>query len=275
MKVIGVGVPRTGTNSLQLALHALGYKCLHGFDLLDREDVMYKMHSRIVGGGAISWNETLTDFDACCDCPIYVMYDELQKEFPEAKYILTSRTEESWYRSLYSFSRLSSVIALASPFIPFLYDFNNLFLTCFHNYFHESRPMTKEKYLESYRKHNEKMKEIIPKEKLLIFDVREGWEPLCAFLEKPVPNIPFPHVNKGRATAEAKVAEKIKQVIPRPETLQRMACICGGVLFVILGTLLGQSSFILSKVVVPIYAMCAISWYFSTVRRIFTRIPSP
>ena len=39
---------------------------------------------------------------------------------------------------------------------------------------------------------------MVPKDQLLVFDVREGWEPLCTFLDLPIPDIPFPNVNDKR-----------------------------------------------------------------------------
>jgi hypothetical protein len=49
--------------------------------------------------------------------------------------------------------------------------------------------------IEQFKAYNESVKAECPKDKLLVFDVSQGWEPLCAFLGVPVPNVPFPRVN--------------------------------------------------------------------------------
>jgi len=47
-----------------------------------------------------------------------------------------------------------------------------------------------------FKDHIQSVKEYVPEEKLLLFEAKEGWEPLCTFLQKPIPDIPFPHSNK-------------------------------------------------------------------------------
>jgi hypothetical protein len=65
----------------------------------------------------------------------------------------------------------------------------NLIRDTFHN------DLTKANCLKCYRDHIENVKKECPHEKLLVFDVKEGWEPLCKFLNKPVPDVDFPNVN--------------------------------------------------------------------------------
>ena len=48
----------------------------------------------------------------------------------------------------------------------------------------------------------EYLKRVVPKEKLVFFDVRDGWEPLCKVLRKEVPDVPFPRINDSRAIDE-------------------------------------------------------------------------
>ena len=50
-----------------------------------------------------------------------------------------------------------------------------------------------------YDGHNDEVKALIPKEQLLVYDVREGWEPLCKFLDVAVPDEPFPRLNDSQA----------------------------------------------------------------------------
>ena len=46
-----------------------------------------------------------------------------------------------------------------------------------------------------YQEHNEAVRREVPAERLIDFEVKQGWAPLCAFLGKPVPETPFPNVN--------------------------------------------------------------------------------
>jgi len=62
-------------------------------------------------------------------------------------------------------------------------------------------------YLEAFTNHNAAVQKAIPVEKLLVFRVTEGWEPLCEFLEVPVPDKPFPHLNSGDETIKNKFSE--------------------------------------------------------------------
>jgi hypothetical protein len=52
--------------------------------------------------------------------------------------------------------------------------------------------------MEVFERHNEAVRRRVPPERLLVFDVREGWPPLCAFLGVEDPDKPFPHLNEAR-----------------------------------------------------------------------------
>jgi hypothetical protein len=62
----------------------------------------------------------------------------------------------------------------------------------------------------TFNEWHEKVISKCPKEKLLVFDVKEGWEPLCKFLGKPIPNVPFPNTND---TEQMKKLHKMINVI--------------------------------------------------------------
>ena len=56
-------------------------------------------------------------------------------------------------------------------------------------------PTTKEDYIRVYDEWNEHIKQTVPSDQLLVYNVNEGWGPLCAFLNVPVPAEPFPCLN--------------------------------------------------------------------------------
>ena len=62
----------------------------------------------------------------------------------------------------------------------------------------------------AYRRNTEEMKAGIPKERLLIFNVAKGWEPLCEFFNLPIPNDPFPHTNTTK-NFQDRIAERKEQ----------------------------------------------------------------
>lgn len=63
-------------------------------------------------------------------------------------------------------------------------------------------PQNRDALRRGFVQHNEHIRFIVPKDKLLDFQVQEGWEPLCKFLGKPVPDEPFPHANEGRQVGD-------------------------------------------------------------------------
>lgn len=126
---------------------------------------------------------------------------ELLAAYPEAKVILTVRdSPESWvksydeniYRYMEAFHDKSTffkkIYQWLSPKQPF-YEMNELLMK------HRDIPLFKGKGKDWYIEHNEEIKRLVPKEDLLVFNVKEGWEPLCQFLDKPVPEKPFPKIN--------------------------------------------------------------------------------
>lgn len=156
---------------------------------------------------------------ACTDQPAAVMAEELVAAYPEAKVILVERDVDKWYES---FS--STVIAgFENPVIPFVTKIDRTFLgpmfrlfdLASKHYFHvqEKREfwcMNNPAHFEqlrqnakaAYRAHNELVKRVTPPERLLLFKLEQGWNPLCKFLGKPVPDCPFPRINDAESVTE-------------------------------------------------------------------------
>jgi hypothetical protein len=133
----------------------------------------------------------------CCLVP------ELLAAFPQAKLILHVRSsDEAWYKSF------SSSIGLdfeTGTWQARLYRFLTFSIRWMHPH-HRLCDHMAEYWREEYgdigprmhSAHNRRMKELVPKEKLLVYDVKQGWAPLCAFLNVPVPEAPFPRVNDSK-----------------------------------------------------------------------------
>ncbi|KZT21373.1 hypothetical protein NEOLEDRAFT_1244588 [Neolentinus lepideus HHB14362 ss-1] len=181
MEVIGVGLGRTGTGSLKDALNLLGYKTFHMSELpkdLDRWAKVWTDTYKKIDDGTIAradWDTLYQDYTATTDFPSAMFPRELLAAYPSAKFILTTRPTEKCQRKIKAISRRFWVNFFRGRFVS---DGKEIF-----------------------NEHNQLCRDIIPKEQLLEFRVEEGWEPLCKFLEKPIPSAPFPFSNEGKEMA--------------------------------------------------------------------------
>lgn len=197
MKVIGSGFGRTGTLSLKTALEQLGFgPCYHMEEVFTRPKHIRAWHD-VAYDKPVDWPDLFQDFQATVDFPASVCYRELMAAFPEAKVIHTVREPERWYDSTYETIYQASslfpgwLLKMVKP-IGRLSEMQQRLI--WQNLF-EDRFEDRQRAIEIFQQRTQEVKRVVPADRLLIFSVREGWEPLCRFLEVPVPNTPFPHVN--------------------------------------------------------------------------------
>ena len=197
MKVFGAGFGRTGTMSLKFALEKLSIgPCYHMREVVSRPSHI-KLWYDISRGEHPNWNRLFSGFNSAVDFPVCLFYKQLINIFPEAKFILTLRDFDTWYISTANtIYKVPSILPdwferVVYPIRMFIVmQVNLIWVGLFKNNFSD-REATKLVYYE----HMESVKKIIPADKLLIYNVKEGWEPLCEFLDVDVPDIPFPKVN--------------------------------------------------------------------------------
>jgi hypothetical protein len=205
LQVIGAGWGRTGTESLKIALEQLGFdRCYHGFALFnDGQKLQYwkELHTK----GTTDFEALFQGYQAAVDFPAAYYYRELLKQYPDAKVILTIRDPSKWYDSAANtiFKRPDPVkfpilkwlgrISKKLSYIPQIYYHIQTFLFtgAFHNQIEN-----KEEMIKLFNQWNEEVKKTVPASQLLVYEVAQGWEPLCKFLNKPVPANPFPQTNK-------------------------------------------------------------------------------
>ena len=210
LKVIGAGFGRTGTNSLKVALEELGFeKCYHMIEVLKNPSHMQKW-SHIFEGGQSDWKTLFEGYQAAVDWPASAYYKELIS--PDAKVILSVRDPERWHESIVStiyqvnhrFGRVLQFIPGAGRF------FNGINKIVWEGIFH-GKLEDKAYAIQIFNRHIEEVKRTVPSERLLIFDARQGWAPLCAFLNVPIPaNKPYPHLNdSARMKRMLKIAPAI------------------------------------------------------------------
>lgn len=191
LKVIGAGLGRTGTNSLKLALEKLGFsKCHHMTEVFDHPE-QAAVFVAAAHGEAVDWDKLYEGYQACCDWPSCYFWRELSDYYPDAKIILTTRSAESWYRSMVETLITGTHKAIAGPETAASLIGREIFL----NGTFAGNIDDKDHVIEVYERHNQAVRDTILPGRLLEFEAGQGWEPLCAFLGVPVPKERYPHTN--------------------------------------------------------------------------------
>ncbi|MGB5257140.1 MAG: sulfotransferase family protein [Woeseiaceae bacterium] len=192
MRVIGTGVGRTGTYSLKLALNQLQLgPCHHMDEVLHNMPAQVPLWSAAVAG-APDWAQIYDGFHSAVDWPTACFFRELVKEFPSAKFVLTQRDPERWADSfgatiytllagrdqapqeMHAWLDMANAVIAKTGFPP---------------------GIDRDGLIKAFIAHNDAVKETIPADQLLVFEVKQGWEPLCSFLEVPAPADEFPRTN--------------------------------------------------------------------------------
>jgi hypothetical protein len=209
MRVIGAGFGRTGTTSLKAALEELGFGPSYTLGEVFAHPEHVGRWEAARRGDEVGWEGFLAGYEAAVDWPACSFYAELMQAFPDAPVILTVRDKAAWYEStrstIHGLRRLTTgplplrvAFALAGPFVPGPAGAVRLaerlvWKDTFHGRFED-----RDYAMGIFERHNETVRRRVPPERLLVFDVREGWAPLCDFLGVEIPGRAFPHLNEAR-----------------------------------------------------------------------------
>jgi hypothetical protein len=194
LKVIGAGFGRTGTSSLKKALESLGLgPTYHMYEIIVHPEYG-RFWDALAHGKSVNWDEVFEGYTSSVDWPSCNYYKELAAHYPEAKVILSLRDPKSWYKSVSETimpSMRGPIILPNGKRVGPPGDFAKILIgdQTFGQDFSEDH------MIDVYLKHNEEVKRTIPKERLLVFEAADGWEPLCQFLGVPVPAEPYPKLN--------------------------------------------------------------------------------
>ncbi|KAJ6595786.1 P-loop containing nucleoside triphosphate hydrolase protein [Mycena vulgaris] len=206
MQVLALGFSRTGTSSLKIALETLGYaRTNHGFDVslstvAEKDMWIAAIKAKFYGEGTPfgreEWDRLLGDFQAVTDSPHNLFAAELISMYPEAKVVSTTRDVDSWWKSYEATIVETSKPAFragtkGNPASDKTYDLFNLVRAAFFGTEHPTEEIAKARFVAHY----DEVRRLTPADRLLEFDVKEGWAPLAAFLGKEVPATAFPRVN--------------------------------------------------------------------------------
>lgn len=214
MKLIVAGAPKTGTTSVASALRRLGLVVYDSAEQIDLQ--LNAWHSILLRGAdpAELFPDMFAGVDAVTDGPAFYFVEQLLAAFPDAKVLLLTREEERWadsYRRQKDVEKRYRWLSLLSPKLRRVFQVADA---------SETVSMGSHVFVEwlfrwKFRRHNDRVRTVVPKERLLEYCVGDGWEPLCQFLRVPLPNGPFPHENVNAQDYEAEFRRLRNRLVTR------------------------------------------------------------
>lgn len=195
LEVIGAGFGRTGTHSLGLALEKLGFGPCYTLHEVAKNPSHRDIWNQAIDGQSVDWNSLFSSYKSAVEWPTVTFFDEIIQEFPNAKVILTMRDPESWYESAANTIFEGLELSACNP-DPIKRESSNITRRLILEHTFGGRYRDKKYALEVYREHIDHVVSVVPKERLLQFEVKEGWEPLCNFLQQSIPSDSFPRLNE-------------------------------------------------------------------------------
>jgi hypothetical protein len=195
LEIIGAGFGRTGTHSLKNAIEILDFGPTHHMYEVRKSSEQISVWSNIANGQKPDWMAVFSGFRSQVDWPGSRYWKELAANFPLSKVILTTRDPEAWYESIRKTILPSSTIGRNSDPDPVGRAGSELIYQIVTEDIFGGRLDDKDYALEVYEHHRREVVETIPADRLLVFDVKDGWAPLCKFLGAAIPEVPFPSGN--------------------------------------------------------------------------------
>ena len=197
LEIIGPGFGRTGTNSLKLALERLGFgPCHHMFEVRDHPEQLPNWVAA-ARGERVDWDDVFRGYRSQVDWPGARYWRELMRHYPKAKVILTVRDPDEWFDSV----QATIVRFLAgrgthpSPYVNAIAEMGHETVAV---QVFDDRLTDRDHAIRVFKKHIAEVQAEIPSERLLTFDLRDGWKPLCDFLGVEAPDVAFPKTNSSK-----------------------------------------------------------------------------
>jgi len=192
LQIIGSGFGRTGTMTMKEALGVLGFGPTHHMTEIMENPEQIDHWKAVFAKKDVDWAEVFAGYNSQVDWPGAYVWHQTSIAFPDAKVIHTERPEEDWWASFNTtigkFFALSDSIELPPHLADIFATMKSGMLAGTFSDFTD-----RDSAIAAYRANNQKVREVIPANQLLVFNVAEGWGPLCDFLGVPVPEVAFPH----------------------------------------------------------------------------------
>lgn len=207
LEIIGPGFGRTGTNSLKLALEYLGFgPCHHMFEVRDHPELL-PAWAAVARGVPGDWHAMFANYRSQVDWPGARCWRELIDAFPDAKVILTVREPNGWF---------DSVQATIAAFVKMRGKHETAHMNANADMAYElvvrgvfdDRLDDRNHAIAVFKRNIAEVQAAVAPERLLTFDVAQGWPPLCALLDVDVPDIPFPKTNSSKEFHEDEWAQE-------------------------------------------------------------------
>ncbi len=187
LKILGAGFGRTGTESMKRAIEMLDLgPCYHMYEVLPDPARISMWRDIALGRRVPDWESIFRGYEACVDWPAVLYWRELAAYYPDAKILLTHRGADSWYASM---DKTILHMLRADPESGRTLSVQTQF----------GGDLSRANLIETYKRHVAEVQAEFGPARLLTYELGSGWEPLCTFLECPVPDRPYPTGNTASA----------------------------------------------------------------------------
>lgn len=193
LRVVGAGLPRTGTSSLRAALEQLlGGRCCHMSALPGHPFNLGAGWQQALAGEAPIWNLLLEDYVAAVDWPAALFWRELSEANPDTLVLLSLRdSAETWWQSMNATILPVARMALAPD-----WNEGRDLLTLLERFAGTQQWDNPTTLMTAYTRHNAAVRNTVPAHRLLTWQASEGWAPICRALGVAEPELPFPWTNR-------------------------------------------------------------------------------
>ncbi|KAJ7450849.1 P-loop containing nucleoside triphosphate hydrolase protein [Mycena latifolia] len=235
MQILVLGFPRTGTTSMRAALEILEYHDMHHMEVvlknpLEAELWTAAINARFFGRGTpygrAEWDQLLGHCEVVADNPAILFATDLIAAYPDAKVILTNRDVDKWWTSyresiinVTSSRRYRLAAALDPQGLGKFATFARFVMSA-----HFGPVITEEGAKARFIEHYDNIRKLVPKERLLEYEVKDGWGPLCTFLGRDVPTVEFPRTNDTKMFIERR-SEIVSMVYRRFVVEKLIPCV--------------------------------------------------
>jgi hypothetical protein len=193
LRVVGAGLPRTGTHSLKVALEQLlDGSCYHMIEIPTHPFDLGQGWQRALAGGAPDWGAMLEGYVASVDWPASMFWRELSDANPDAVVLLSTRESPTiWLESAEA-----TFLPLARRGLDPGWDEGDDLVALMRRFAGTADWSDPAALMQSYERHNAEVRASVPPHRLVDWQARDGWEPICRAIGVRIPHAPFPWTNR-------------------------------------------------------------------------------